>query len=253
MQGLSPVFRIACGMFDPKGFNLKFVQKKPTTMGKFVVVCFTLLISVLQINAQRKNVYGNVYAFKNLALNNIKVSSAKSKTTTQTDSLGNFRIVCEMEDKLEFTGFGFQKKVIKLEKQQNNTNVKLIFKGGNKNIDLAVENGHVSKENLESSIELYPDQNFEYYNYADIFTAISRIYAGNDNIKVTGKDVYVRKEKSTFSAVPALFMVNGKLALEISDILTSEIESIEIIPDGSSKYGTRAANGVVLVTTIQNK
>ena len=222
-------------------------------MSKFVIVCFTLLISVFQVNAQRKNVYGNVFAFKNVVLSNIQVSSVKSKTTAQTDSLGNFRIVCEMEDKIELTGFGFQKKVVKLEKQQNNIKVKLIFKGGNKNIDLAVENGHVSKENLEKSIELYPDQNFEYYNYADIFTAISRIYAGNDNIKVAGKEVFVRKEASTFSAVPALFMVNGRRAIEISDILTSEIESIEIIPDGSSKYGPGAANGVVLVTTVQNK
>ena len=222
-------------------------------MSKFVIVCFTLLISVFQVNAQRKNVYGNVFAFKNVVLSNIQVSSVKSKTTAQTDSFGNFRIVCEMEDKIELTGFGFQKKVVKLEKQQNNIKVKLIFKGGNKNIDLAVENGHVSKENLEKSIELYPDQNFEYYNYADIFTAISRIYAGNDNIKVAGKEVFVRKEAGTFSAVPALFMVNGRRAIEISDILTSEIESIEIIPDGSSKYGPGAANGVVLVTTVQNK
>ena len=222
-------------------------------MSKFVIVCFTLFITVFQVNAQRKNVYGNAFAFKNLALNNIQVTSAKTKTTTQTDSLGNFRIVCESEDKIEFTGFGFQKKVIKLEKQQNNVKVKMIFKGGNKNIDLAVENGHVSKENLDNSIALHPDQNFEYYNYADIFTAISRIYAGNDNIRATDKEVYVRKEKSTFSAVPAIFIVNGKLALEISDILTGNIESIEIIPDGSSKYGPGAANGVVLVTTIQNK
>jgi hypothetical protein len=129
----------------------------------------------------------------------------------------------------------------------------MIFKGGNKNVAVAVENGHVSKENLESSIEQYPDQNFEYYNYADIFTAISRIYVGNDNIRVAGKEVYVRKEKSTFSAVPAIFIVNGRMALEIGDILTGNIESIEIIPDGSSKYGPGAANGVVLVTTFQNK
>jgi hypothetical protein len=222
-------------------------------MSKFVIVCFILFITVFQVNAQRKNVYGNIFAFKNLALNNIQVTSAKTKTTTQTDSLGNFRIVCESEDKLEFTGFGFQKKVVKLEKPQNNIKVKMIFKGGNKNIDLAVENSHVLKENLEKSIELYPDQNFEYYNYADIFTAISRIYAGNDNIRVTGNNVFIRKEKSTFSAVPAIYMVNGKRALEIGDILTSEIKSIEIIPDGSSKYGAGAANGVVLITTIQNK
>jgi hypothetical protein len=212
-----------------------------------------LFFVVLQVNAQRKNVYGTVFAFKNLALNNIQVTAAKTKNTTQTDSLGNFRIVCESEDKIEFTGFGFQKKVIKLEKPQNNIKVKLIFKDGNKNSALAVENGHVSKENLDKSIALYPDQNFEYYNYTDIFTAISRIYAGNDNIRVTGKEVFVRKENSTFSAVPALFMVNGRRAIEISDILTSDIESIEIIPDGTSMYGPGAANGVVLVTTIKNK
>jgi len=222
-------------------------------MSKFVIACFTLFIVVLQVNAQRKNVYGTVFAFKNLALNNIQVTSAKTKNATQTDSLGNFRIVCELEDKIEFTGFGFQKKVIKLEKPQNNVKVKLIFKDGNKNIALAVENGHVSKENLDKSIAQHPDQNFEYYNYADIFTAISRIYAGNDNIKVNGKEVYVRKENSTFSAVPAIFIVNGKRALDLSEILTGDIESIEIIPDGSSKYGSGAVNGVVLVTTIQNK
>jgi iron complex outermembrane receptor protein len=222
-------------------------------MSKFVIVCFTLLISVFQVNAQRKNVYGNVFAFKNLVLNNIQVTTAKTKTTTQTDSLGNFRIVCESEDKIEFTGLGFQKKVVKLEKTQNNIKVKMIFKGGNKNMELAAENGHVSKENLEKSIELYPDQNFEYYNYADIFSAISRIYAGNDNIRVAGKEVFVRKDKSTFSAVAAIFIVNGKRALDLSEILTGDIESIEIIPDGSSKYGPGAANGVVLVTTFQNK
>ena len=46
-------------------------------------------------------------------------------------------------------------------------------------------------------------------------------------------------------------MVNGKRALDLSEILTGDIVSIEIIPDGSSKYGPGAANGVVLVTTLQ--
>lgn len=218
-------------------------------MNKFIIIFFTLFVAVFQLNAQKKNVYGTVFAFKELSLANIQVTSVKLKNTTQTDSLGNFRIVCESEDKIELTGFGFQKKVVKLEKPQNNIKIKMIFKGGNKNIALAVENGHVSRENLEKSIEQHPDQNFEYYNYADVFTAISKIYAGNDNIRVAGKEVFVRKENSTFSAVPAIFILNGRRALEIGDILTSDIKSIEIIPDGSSQYGPGAANGVVLVST----
>jgi hypothetical protein len=159
-------------------------------------------------------------------------------------------LVCEATDKLELTGAGFQKKVVKLAKSQNNIKVKLIFKGGDKNMALATENGHVVKEDLENSVKMYPDQNYEYFNYPDIFTAIEKIYAGNDNISVKGKEVFIKKKNSTFSAVPAIIIVNGKLALDVSNILTNQIESIEIIPDGSTKYGPGAANGVVLITTF---
>ena len=211
---------------------------------------FFVISSFSHVAAQQKVIYGNVHAFKDLPLKNIQVTAAKAKTTVQTDSLGRFRINCEPNDKLELTGNGFQKKVLKLEKEENKIiQIKMIFKGGEKNMKLAVENDHVNKEDLENSISLYPDQNYEYFNYADIFSAISKIYAGNDNIKVRGNEVYVRKEKSTFSAAPAIFIVNGKLALEIKDILPGDIESIEIIPDGSKQYGPGAANGVVFIKT----
>jgi outer membrane cobalamin receptor len=61
----------------------------------------------------------------------------------------------------------------------------------------------------------------------------------------------VRKEKTTFSNTPAIFMVNGKLALDLTDMLTSNIKSIEIIPDGSAQYGPSASHGVVFITTYK--
>ncbi len=203
-----------------------------------------------QTNAQQKNITGTVYAFKDLPLKNISVTASKAKTTTVTDSLGRFKLVCELTDKLEFTGAGFNKLVRKLEKQEKYVKVKMIFKGGDKNVALATDNGIVTKEKLENSIQLHADQNYEYFSYPDVLTAIGKIYAGNDNISVGGGGVYVRNDKNTFSAVPAIFIVNGKLALDLSNITTRDIESIEIIPDGSSKYGPGAANGVVLITTF---
>jgi hypothetical protein len=218
------------------------------------ILSYTLffLLIAFHINAQEKVITGNVYAFKDLALKNIEITAKKAKTTTRTNPIGNFRIACEANDKLEFSGFGFKKTTRKLNKNNQNLNVKLIFKGGDKNIRLATENEHVAKDDLKKSIELYYDQNVEYFNYPDIFTAIDRIYIGNDNIKVKGRSVFVRTENEPFSAVPAIFIVNEKLALEIHDIMPSDIERIEIIPDGSAQYGPGAANGVVLIKTVKN-
>jgi hypothetical protein len=219
---------------------------------KFV---FIILLSVtfnLPGIAQEKMVYGRVYAFKDLALKNIDVTTSKSKTSVKTDSLGRFKINCQLKDKLELTGNGFKKLSYKVDfKESRIINFKMIFKGGEKNIELAVENNHVSRADLENSLLNHPYQNYEYYGYADIFDAISKIYASNDNISVRGKKVFVRRENSTYSASPAIWILNGKLALDVSDILTSNIESIEIIPDGSSQYGPGAANGVVFIKTFK--
>ncbi len=218
-------------------------------MQKILIICISLALITLQAKAQQKIVYGNVYAFKNLPLNKIQVSASKTKNSELTDSLGNFRIICEPTDKLQFAGEGFNKVSRKLERDEKTIKVKMIFKGGDKNMAVAVQSNHVKKEDLEYSIQNHPDQNFEYYNYPDVFTAICRVYAGNDNIRVMADGVHVRNDKNTFSAAPAIFIVDGNLALDLQDIQPRDVESIEIIPDGSKQYGPGAANGVVLITT----
>lgn len=223
-------------------------------MKKFNSILIAIFITVTTISnctAQQKTVYGKAYAFKDLALKNIQVIASKAKTTALTDSLGKFSITCETDDKLEFIGAGFNKATVKL-KEVKPVKVKLIFKGGQKNEIMAVENGHVSREDLALCISTQSDQNYEYFNYPDIFSAISRIYASDDNVKVRGNEVYIRSENASFSSYPAIFIVNGKLALDLSNILTRDIESIELIPDGSRQYGPGAANGVVSIKTLNN-
>lgn len=230
----------------PNSIQLKRIPR----LIKFVFILFLSVACNLPGKTQEKMVYGRVYAFKDLVLKNIEVITSKSKTSVKTDSLGRFKINCQSKDKLEFIGFGFKKLTYKVDfKETKIINFKLIFKGGEKNIILAVENNHVSRADLENSILNHPYQNYEYYGYANIFDAISKIYASNKNISVRGRSVFVRKENSTFSASPAIWILNGNLALDVSDLLTSNIESIEIIPDGSAKYGPGAANGVVFIKT----
>lgn len=208
-----------------------------------------IILIVELAHAQAKVYYGKVYAFKDLPLNNIQVEAKKAKTKTMTDSLGYFRINCEEKDRLEFSGEGFQKEKIKPD-EKTRLEVKLIFRGSNKNVQKAVEAGHVEKDRLMNSIEHEHEYNFEYYNYASIFEAIDKLYEDNYDIEVRGGSVYVRPDnKSSFPTSPAVFIVNGRLALDLSTIQTRDIKLIKVIPDGSARYGARAANGAVLIST----
>lgn len=216
---------------------------------KRIILTVGIILFFTAAFSQTKAYYGKVYAFKNLPLNNIQIEARKAKTSTTTDSLGYFRINCEEKDRLEFSGEGFQKERIKLD-EKSRLEVKLIFNGGEKNIEEAVAAGHVSKDELLNSIDRHHEYNFEYYNYANIFTLIDKLYEDNYDIRVRGNSVFVRPDnKSSFPTSPAVYIVNGRLSLDISTIQTYNIKHIKVIPDGSDRYGARAVNGAVLITT----
>lgn len=209
------------------------------------------MIVVSQVQAQLKIVEGKVHAFMDLPLNKIQVVAKKAKTEVFTDVEGKFKIQCEDKDKLEFSGEGFLKESKKLEDGENEIAIKLIFKGGSKSQEEAVNNGHVSEEKLLQSIELFPEYNFNYYNYPDVYTLIAKIYQNNYNISVNNEEVHVRKDShSNFYPTPAIYVVNGRVTLEIKDILPSNIKTLKVVPDASDEYGPSAVGGVVKISTI---
>lgn len=224
-------------------------------MKKNLFVFIFLCISVA-VQAQTNRLTGKVYAFKDQPLNNIEVTAKKTKKTVYTDSLGFFRIECQAKDHLEFSGNGFQKTRLKIDFKKPEARklqeIKLIITDHEKNRVAAVEGKHISLEKLEANFINHPEYNFNYFNYPDVFTAIARINAGNDKIRVFGNQVFIRDENSNFSQSPAIFIVNGQLALDINDLQTRDIETIKIIADGSARYGIRASSGAVIISTFKN-
>jgi hypothetical protein len=88
---------------------LKF---EDTSISNFGVKClftfFGLMLS-LSLFSQHRVIYGKVYHFENLSLNNVAVSALRAGTFTLTDSTGHFAIVCNERDVLEFDGKTFYK------------------------------------------------------------------------------------------------------------------------------------------------
>ena len=69
---------------------------------------------------------------------------------------------------------------------------------------------------------------------------------------IAGAEVnIVVRGAGSFGATAPLYVIDGAIADGLDALNPSDIESIEILKDGSAAaiYGSRAANGVVLVTT----
>jgi hypothetical protein len=98
--------------------------------------------------AQTKVVTGNVYAFCDLKLNHIAVTAQKENVTVFTDQEGNFSIECHKNDRLKFTGAGFQKVVISV-KDRNYIQAKMIYYNSEKSKNAAVRNHHLALSDLE--------------------------------------------------------------------------------------------------------
>ncbi len=122
----------------------------------FIVIIFILFC--FSDYSQTVLVQGNVYAFKNLSLNNITVKAKKTNTSVTTDLNGNFSILCNSKERIKFSGKGFQTKSIKCN-GKNQLSVKLIFKGGFRNEKLAISGKHVRENDLLKAINLYSSYN----------------------------------------------------------------------------------------------
>jgi TonB-dependent SusC/RagA subfamily outer membrane receptor len=70
-----------------------------------------------------------------------------------------------------------------------------------------------------------------------------------------GATIRIRGNRSLSSNQAPLFLVDGMIVPHIDDLSASDIQSIDILKDASSQaiYGSRAANGVMLVTTKRGR
>lgn len=96
-------------------------------------------------------------------------------------------------------------------------------------------------------------------NSTSVFGALQSQTPGLDITKISGQPgsgfkVSIRGLGTTGNATP-LYIVDGVVVGSIDNINTADIEAVDVLKDAASAaiYGSRAANGVILVTTRQGK
>jgi hypothetical protein len=235
-------------IFVDFGANTKVI----IIMKRTLLTLIFLLICISVIKAQQTRVvYGKVTVLNGLPVSGVEVKAAEAQTSTVTDSLGGFSIVCNRKDKLKFSGKSFNPTITKIShKTQDSIFVKLHFTPTEENVELAIGYGYISEKHRTQAVQYLP-KGCDYSNYNNIFDVIKYRF---NNVSIQNNCVIIRGPHSIYGSNCALYVVDGVIVNNIDYILPSEVKEISMIKDGSSSiYGNQGSNGVILINLKDGK
>jgi len=208
--------------------------------------------------SQTIDISGNVKDESNMPLPGVNIIIKGTTTGTSTNFDGNYSISASVGQILEFSYLGFKTKEVLV---GNATTYNVILVTDNSQLDEVVVVGYgtqkrsdvtgsvtsVSKERLEQ----VPNTNFSQAiqgSVAGVGIQTTGSSADGDeiNILIRGRNSFSNERNQ-----PLIVLDGVPYSGNISDINPTDIASIDILKDASSSaiYGSRAANGVILITS----
>lgn len=223
--------------------------------------------------AQERRVTGKVTsAGDNNALPGVSVVAKGTTRGTQTDAGGNYSIVLPANiGTLVYSFVGVTTQEITV---GNRAVVNVTLSNDTRSLDEVVVTGYgaQSKRNLTGNIARVASRDIENVPVPSVEQAIQGKVAGVQITSLNGKvgqglQIRVRGNSSVTASSQPLYVVDGipitsgdQSSLTaptnpIADLNPNDIESLEILKDASASaiYGSRASNGVVLITTKKGR
>lgn len=206
------------------------------------------------------NISGKVTNNKGEPLQGVSVLIAGTKKGTTTDSEGRFVLTVSNADNivLEVSNIGYQAKTVNVGKQTE-INVTLEEAVAGLNDVVVVGYGTQKKVSLTSAVSQITGTELTKRPVSNVQQALQGLAPGVtvlDQGGVPGRsNATVRvRGVTTLNNNDALIIVDG-IEQRLAEINPEDIESISILKDAASTsiYGSRAANGVILVTTKRGK
>ena len=235
---------------------------------KWFMASFLTLLIMGATYAQEKAVSGTVTDQNNMPLPGVSVVVKGTSSGTQTDFDGNYTITAEEGQTLRFSYIG-QSTVEKQVGADSAMNVQMEDDAQALEEVVVTGYGSRSRELSTSAVSTVSAEKIEAFVPS---TSIDNILQGQAaGVQVTAANgrpgntafVNIRGIGSINAQTTPLYVIDGvPIPIDterdfnpISNINPSDIESFSILKDAAtvSKYGSRGANGVVLITTKQGK
>ncbi|RED95266.1 SusC/RagA family TonB-linked outer membrane protein [Marinoscillum furvescens] len=215
------------------------------------------LPDVLEKLSVQKTVTGRVVDENGEGLPGATVAVKGTSIGTITDIDGNFRLDVEEGTTLVFSFVGYQSREVPVTDQSvYNISLELDTQGLEEIVVIGYQT--VQKKDLTGATSVIDPSASSKVTATTLAESIQGLAPGvtvrNDGAPGAGAIIEIRGVGS-FADTQPLYVIDGMLADANPTINTNDIASIQILKDASAAaiYGSRAANGVVIITTKQGE
>ena len=172
---------------------------------------------------------------------------------TVTDIDGRYSLQVTPGDLVSFTFVGMADKVVKVQAGKKVVNVKMET-NATALADVVVTGYQtLSKERATGSYSVISEKSTKGKLETDVLSRIEGLVAGINKTSSNSNDVVIRGITTYMGNTKPLYVVDGMPYDEesVNALNPADIESMSILKDAASAslYGSRAANGVILITT----
>jgi TonB-linked SusC/RagA family outer membrane protein len=225
---------------------------------KKIILLMLATLSVFSAFSQSIEVSGTASDAKdNSTLPGVTVLVKGTTNGTITDIDGNFSITANKGDVLVFSYIGYET----AEKTISSARLNVALSLDAKLLDevVAVGYGTMKKSDVTGAVSSIKADDLKKAPAANFSQALQGKAAGvtvNANSGQPGAKAEVRiRGIGTLNNSEPIYVVDGIIVGDISFLNANDIESTEILKDASAAaiYGSRGANGVIIVTTKQGK
>ncbi|MEL1254926.1 TonB-dependent receptor [Flavobacterium sp. DGU38] len=226
----------------------------------FVIVFLLCLLANNKVSAQDLTVEGVVKDASGLTLPGVNVLEKGGKNGVSTDFDGKYKIkLTNSKATLEFSFIGFKTQAVSVSGKKT-INIVLAEEANSLNEVVVVGYGTVKKSDLTGAVSNISGADLKKVPIANVAEALTGRLAG---VQVTSSEgspdseikIRIRGGGSLTQDASPLVIVDGFPVNSLNDISSSDIESLTVLKDASSTaiYGSRGANGVIIVTTKRGK
>lgn len=231
------------------------IRKMRVAVGKLrTLATIIALLTILPAFAQNNWVSGTVTDETGEPLIGVTVRIDGTSVGTATDIDGKYRLDGALGKKLLFSYIGYTTQTIKAEK---NT-LDVIMSADNVNLDevVVVGYGTMKRKDLTGSITTVQSKDLNVGAYTDpgqlLQGKVPGLVVVQNSDPNGGVNSLTLRGASTLSGdAQPLYVVDGIPGVNLNLIPPADIESIDVLRDASATaiYGSKAANGVIIVTT----
>ncbi len=234
-------------------FSMKETSKLMRVHRMALLMFLTLSFTFVSANAQT-SVQGTVFGSDNEPLIGATVMVKGTSEGTATDIDGNFKLNVAQGKSLLVSYVGYKSQEVKVK----GTNLEIYLKEDNALLEevVVVGYGTMKRKDLTGSITTVNSKDLNVGAYTDPGQLLQGKVPGLVVVQSSdpngGVNSMTLRGASTLNGAQGpLYVVDGIPDVNLNLIPPSDIESIDVLRDASATaiYGSKAANGVIIVTT----